>query len=275
MPMVDAGALDSGGALAGLRVLVTRPRRQSAGLVALIEKCGGTAIRFPVIEILSLRDTRAARLTLASLDDFDWVIFVSPNAVTHGLALMDTQYARRTRARLVAVGGSTAAALEQAGFTCVLRPVGGASSEALLALPELQDDAVAASRVLIVRGEGGRPLLGDTLSKRGARVEYAEVYRRAPPALEDGGLADRGNDGGIDTIVITSLQGLENLFALLGEGAVGWLRQAGYVVVSERLAAHVQALGVVHQSVVAAGAGDEALVEALIRWRRVHQGNGK
>ena len=65
--MVDAAARGSGGALAGLRVLVTRPRRQSAGLVALIEKCGGTAIRFPVIEILPAHETRAARLIIASL----------------------------------------------------------------------------------------------------------------------------------------------------------------------------------------------------------------
>jgi uroporphyrinogen-III synthase len=270
--MVDAPARGSGGALAGLRVLVTRPRHQSAGLVALIEQCGGTAIRFPVIEILPVHETRAARLTLACLDDFDWVIFVSPNAVEHGLALMDT---RQTRARLAAVGGSTAAALEQAGFACVLRPAGSASSEALLALPDLQGDTVAGSRILIVRGEGGRPLLGDTLSKRGAGVQYAEVYRRARPALDDGGLAERGSDGGIDAIVITSLQGLENLFALLGEGALGWLRQAGYVVVSERLAAHVHALGIVHPSVVAAGAADDALIEALIRWRGAHAGNGE
>ena len=277
--MVDAAARGSGGALAGLRVLVTRPRHQSAGLVALIEKCGGTAIRFPVIEILPVHEPRTARLILASLDDFDWVIFVSPNAVEHGLALMDIQRARQTRARLAAVGASTAAALEQAGFACVLRPAASASSEALLALPELQGDAVAGSRILIVRGEGGRPLLGDTLSKRGARVQYAEVYRRGRPALDDDGLAkcgiDGGSDGGIDTIVITSLQGLENLFALLGDGAHGWLRQAGYVVVSERLAAHVHALGIVHQSVIAAGAGDEALIEALIRWRATYPGNGK
>ena len=273
--MVDAGARESGGALAGLRVLVTRPRRQSAGLVALIEKCGGTAIRFPVIDILPVCEPRAARLSLASLDEFDLVIFVSPNAVEHGIALMDTKHGRQTRARLIAVGESTAAALEQAGFACVLRPAGSASSEALLALPELQDDAVAASRILIVRGEGGRALLGDTLSKRGARVQYAEVYRRARPAPDGGELADRGRNGGIDTIVITSVQGLENLFALLGEGAAGWLKKVGYVVVSERLAAHVQALGIVDQSVVAAGADDEALIEALVRWRRAHLDNGK
>ena len=138
------------------------------------------------------------------------MIVVSLNAVEHGLALMDTARAPQTRARMMAVGESTAAALEQAGFDAVLRPARGASSEALLA------KTVAGSRILIVRGEGGRQLLGDTLSKRGARVTYAEVYRRARPEVNGGGLARRGRNGGIDAIVITSLEGLENLFAMLG-----------------------------------------------------------
>ena len=93
--MADAAARRSGAALAGLRVLVTRPRHQSAGLAALIESCGGTAIRFPVIEILPARDLRPAQAAFASLDDFDRVIFVSPNAVEHGLALMDTARGRQ------------------------------------------------------------------------------------------------------------------------------------------------------------------------------------
>lgn len=273
--MADPGARDSGGALAGLRVLVTRPRGQSTGLVALIEGCGGVAIPFPVIDILPMQEPRAARLALQSLDSFDRVIFVSPNAVEHGLALMDDDKPRQTRAVLMAVGASTAAALERAGFVAVLRPAGSASSEALLALPELQADGVAASRILIVRGEGGRELLGNTLSKRGARVQYAEVYRRARPAPDDGSLIERGAAGGIDTIVITSVQGLENLFEMLGEGALGWLRKTGYVVASDRLATRVQAIGIVEPSVIAAGADDEALLGALLRWCEAHRDNGK
>ena len=92
---------------------------------------------------------------------------VSPE---HGLAILDTARVPETRAAFAAVGESTAAALSQAGAAAVLWPVDGASSEALLALPELDETAVVGATILIVRGEGGRQLLGDTLSKRGARV---------------------------------------------------------------------------------------------------------
>jgi uroporphyrinogen-III synthase len=157
----------------------------------------------------------------------------------------------------------------------VLRPAAGASSEALLALPELDETVVAGSEILIVRGEGGRQLLGDTLSKRGAQVTYAEVYRRAAPEVNGGGPGSGGSNGGIDIIVITSLAGIENLFAMLGADAAGWLKEAGYVVVSERLAAHARALGIKEQPVIAAGADDRALLAALHRWRAAHPGDGK
>lgn len=273
--MVDAGACSSGDALAGLCVLVTRPRHQSDGLVALIEERGGTVLRFPVTDILPARDPRAARAALAALDDFTWVIFLSPNAVVHGLALMDTARARKTRARLMAVGETTARALEQAGFGSVLRPTEGSSSEALLALPELAAAKVAGSRILIVRGEKGRRLLGDTLSKRGARVTYAEVYRRERPQVNGAALADRGRNGGIDTIVITSLGGLENLFTMLGEDAAGWLKEACFVVASERLAARAREFGIRNQPVIASGADDDSLLEALLRWRAANSDSGK
>jgi uroporphyrinogen-III synthase len=272
--MTEHGLCDSRTGLAGLSVLVTRPRHQSAGLAALIEEHGGTALRFPVIDILSPRNPRAAQAALASLDDYDWVIFISPNAVSYGIALMDIERAQAGAVRLLAVGESTAVALQQAGFKRVLRPAQGSSSEALLAMSELQSTQVDGARILIVKGEEGRPLLAETLAKRGAQLAYAEVYRRARPQVDVSMLVERGRNGGIDTIIITSVEGLENLFALLGKGAGAWLREAGYVVVSERLAARAREMGVHEQPLVAAGADDASLLEALLVWRANHSHTG-
>lgn len=269
--MTDGAPGDTGPRLAGLRVLVTRPRHQSAALAKRIEAHGGTAIRFPVIEILPARDVEAARAIMAAIDDYDLAIFISPNAVEHGLAMAPSA---PRRARVAAVGETSAAALETAGIAGVLHPADGASSEALLALPELGADSMSGSRVVIVRGEGGRGLLGCTLSKRGAEVTYAEVYRRARPAVDAGEVAERGRAGGIDAIVVTSVEGIENLFEMLGSDNAQWLAHAGYVVASERVASRARALGVREEPLVADGAGDEALVEALIRWRAGHRDAG-
>ena len=49
-------------------------------------------------------------------------------------------------------------------------------SEGLIALAALQN--VARKNVLIIRGDGGRELIAEKLSDRGASVHYFESYRR-------------------------------------------------------------------------------------------------
>ena len=106
-----------------------------------------------------------------------------------------------------AVGGGTRRELERRGVASVLAPQAGADSEALLALPAMQQ--VAGKRI-VFRGQGGRELLGDTLRNRGAQVVYAAGYRRTRPKGER-----RWHEGEIDAITVSSSQGLANLFELL------------------------------------------------------------
>ncbi len=75
-------------------------------------------------------------------------------------------------------------------------------------------------------------------------------------------------------VVITSVAGFDNLFALLGEPAAAWLRGLGYVVASERLAGRGQELGVDERPLVAAGADDRAVLDALLAWRAAHPHTG-
>lgn len=258
-------------ALAGVGVLVTRPRHQSDNLVALIEARGGRAIRLPVIDIAPAADADAARASMMLLDECYLAIFTSANAVEQGLALLDRVPAR---ARVAAVGARSAAALEKAGFECVLHPRQGASSEALLALDSLAAEVLRGQRILIVRGEGGRELLGRTLSERGAEVHHAEVYRRARPRVDTTYVVDEGRAGAVDVIVATSVEGLENLFAMLGESEAGWLESAAYVVLSARIAACARRLGVRTPPVVVERADDQGIVDALTRWRNAEPRGG-
>ncbi|MGQ0655412.1 MAG: uroporphyrinogen-III synthase, partial [Betaproteobacteria bacterium] len=144
--------------LAGRGVVVTRPRALAKGLAARIEAAGGRAILFPAIEIESL----PAPASLQHVAEYDLVVFISPTSIA-----MAAPHAKGlAQARLAAVGAGTRQALEQHAGRPVLAPAAAGDSEALLALPELAD--VSGRRVLIVRGEGGRALLGDALASRGA-----------------------------------------------------------------------------------------------------------
>jgi uroporphyrinogen-III synthase len=251
--------------LAGVRVLVTRPREQAGNLARLIEADGGEAFVFPALEIAPVADPSALERILARLGEFDLAIFVSANAVRHGLARHPAP-ALPHGLRIAAVGEATARALRGQGVDEVLLPSARFDSEALLALPELQ--AMAGRRVVIFRGEGGRELLADALRARGARVEHAECYRRVKPASDPAPLLGRLRDGALDIATVTSVETLDNLLLLAGEAGAAPLKRLPVVVVSERIARACQAAGFAQPALVSRAASDEAIVERLRAWRQ-------
>lgn len=241
--------------LAGLGVLVTRPAHQAEPLCRLIEAHGGRPVRFPALDIQPPRDPEPARRLLAQ--DWDLLVFVSANAVTHALDLAG----RLPAGRRAAVGRATAQALVKAGHGPDLVPE-RQDSEGLLERAELRH--MAGQRVLIVRGEGGRPLLGDSLAARGARVSYAEVYRRVLPERDPASLLAHW-DQEIQVVTATSAEVLENLAHLLGETGRARLQGTPLVVISERMEAAARAAGMT-RLIRAPAADDGSVVAALGAW---------
>ena len=80
-------------ALAGIRVLVTRPKAQAERLVNAIAARGGTAIEFPSIETRA-RDAAEVARAMAELFEPDIAIYVSANAARFGLASVGFDFAR-------------------------------------------------------------------------------------------------------------------------------------------------------------------------------------
>lgn len=241
-------------ALEGKRILVTRPRGLAQGLAALIAGEGGEPLYFPAIEIRDPEDPAPARALLARLEEFDLAVFVSPSAVRKALELAAGR-AWPPRLRLAAPGAGTRRELEAHGFRGVLAPAAQADSEALLALPALAQ--VAGANVLILRGAGGRELLGETLAARGARVQYAECYRRARPAPG----AAPAPEGSLHGICVGSAEALENLVALLGRER---LAHTPLFVPHERVERVAREMGL--GEAVLAGPGDAGMLAALVAY---------
>jgi uroporphyrinogen III methyltransferase / synthase len=234
--------------LRGRAILITRPAGQAERLASLVEAAGGRPVLFPAIEIEPLPEIALPP------GDFDLVIFVSPTAVQCAAGRM-----RNSAFRVAAVGSGTKRELEAHGFQEVLAPQDGADSEALLALPELQE--VAGKRILIVRGEGGREVLADTLSARGARAEYFECYRRVLPRGDTEPLIAAWDRGEVDAVTVSSSQGLDNLVALLGAARLGG---KPLFVNHARVAERAREAGIAEP--IIAGPGDEETAEALVAY---------
>lgn len=252
--------------LQGIGIVVTRPAHQADKLCRLIEAQGGTAIRFPTIEILGPRNPEALLRIIDRLEEYDLAVFTSVNAVTRTLPLIQARGGWPAPLKRVAIGKGSARTLQRFDVPAHLVPEHGFTSEALLALSQMQ--AVAGQRIVIFRGEGGRELLGDTLRERGAEVAYAEAYRRSRPAVDPGGLLKRWRHGEIQVVTITSNESLRNLFDMIGELGQKWLYNTPLIAVSRRTRQLAQELGFSHTPQLAREAGDEAIVEALLTWHQ-------
>ena len=136
-----------------------------------------------------------------------------------------------------------------------------ARSEVLLQLPELQ--TIAGKRALILRGNGGRELLGETLRERGADVTFVECYQRCAKHYDGAEEAMRWHARGINTLVVTSGEMLQQLWSLIPLWyRENWLLRCRLLVVSERLANHARELG--WQDIrIADNADNDALLRAL------------
>lgn len=242
--------------LGGRGVLVTRPAAQAEGLCRLIEAANGHPLAVPSIEIVPTANPRRAAALLA--EPWDYLFFVSRNAVEQARALMPDGTWPRAR-RVVAVGRATAGALNGSGRAPDLVPDQRFDSESLLQMPELAD--MQGSRVLIVRGEAGRTLLGDTLSARGAHVVYAEVYSRRRPDFDPTPLLARWSQA-VALVTATSEEVLLNLLEMLGPRGRPLLLATPLVVVAERTAVTARGLGFARVE-VAERAEDAAIVRAL------------
>jgi uroporphyrinogen-III synthase len=243
--------------LKGRGILVTRAVHQAEGLTQQIQVSQGRPIRFPALEIAACEQPDRIRGLL--LQRWDVIIFVSPNAVVYALKLLSGD---RLQATLGAVGRATAAALRHYGYSIDLLPADRYDSEGLLMLAPLQE--MAGKRVLIVRGKGGRALLGESLQTRGAEVGYAEVYRRIKPIVDPNPLLAQWQEQ-IDLVTATSIEVLDNLIALLGERGWPLLRATPLLVISERMRKEAENKGF-ETILLAPGADDDAIMSTIQKW---------
>lgn len=251
--------------LQGQRVLVTRPSHQSAGQIDYLRRLGADPVPLPLLEILPTQPEDGAeyqqcKRCILDLDLYAGVIFVSPNAARIGADWIDQYWPQLPLGvRWIGIGQQTCEALETFGFDA-WHAEGGFDSETLLADPSMQ--AVAEQRFLILRAEGGRDLLADTLRERGARVDYAHIYRRSCPRLADDLIQSTIYAQPLSAILITSGQALRNLLALSGHGSAA-LTGIRIIVPSARLAELARSLGFTRIR-VAQGPDDRSMVDALL-----------
>jgi uroporphyrinogen-III synthase len=204
-------------AVADTRIWATRPEHQNGQWCQTLAELGYPVVDLPLMLIEPVTDPaeiQAVKNLILDFDQFHKVIFVSQNAVRETFAwLRDYWPQLPVDIEYIAVGSRTAEALVEQGVT----PIEGTQtmdSDELLALPHLQN--VWGQKILICRGRGGLPRLGETLHERGAIVRYCELYhRRLPPVASAAAAPFLAAGCAEDVIAVFSGETLQNLVRVL------------------------------------------------------------
>jgi len=212
------------------------------------------AVELPLLELTPLPPASDRDLSQEAAAA-ELVIAVSPSAVVLGRAWWPQAWP--PACTVAGVGTGTARAWRIAGAQRVIEPPGDGDSEALLAHPTLQ--TVAGQRIVILRGEGGRDLLGPTLRSRGADVVEWLCYRRQAPADLVAKLATL-LAAPPDAWVVTSSEALAHLEAAWPEWAA---RSKPVFAPHPRIAEAAKKAGWL---TVLSESGDAGLMTALRTW---------
>lgn len=252
------------GPLAGRSIVVTRPQAQAAALAGAITAAGGQPLLFPLLEISPVLDVGALNEAVTALSDYALVIFISPNAVAHAVPTILARGPWPATAVPAAVGPGTVKALLAHGVTGCLAPAERFDSEALLALPELAASRLNGKRALILRGDGGRELLADTLRQRGAQVDCVTCYRRGAPTAGTLPLLTAWRAGQLDALTVSSSEALRYLLAMLDDEGRDFLQKTPLFVPHARIAETARVLGL--DNIVLTEAADAGILAALLAY---------
>lgn len=226
--------------LQGLGIVITRPQGTADAFAVELAAAGARPFLFPALAIEDLEDPAPLQALLAKLGHHDLAIFVSANAVEKGLEAARKAGDWPRHLRVAAIGELTAVALRNSGFTEVISPTERFDSDALLEHPELQ--SVEGRNIIIFRGVGGRERLKEGLEARGARVAYAECYRRSRPDTDPAPLLAAWDRNEIQVVGVLSGETLENFVEMIGAAGRARLSATALVVPHEAIARHPDAL---------------------------------
>jgi uroporphyrinogen III methyltransferase / synthase len=198
--------------LEGLRVVVTRAAHQAEELAAPLRALKAEVIVLPIIGIAPPLDPQPMRQAAAHLNEYDWIIFTSANAV-HAFTAQLPESPGNLKARIATVGPSTRESAEQLGFRVSVTPSKYVAESLIEAL---SGEDLNHRKVLIPSAAVTRDLVPDTLRKRGAQVEVVEAYRNVIPPEAADTAAAVFREPYPDWVLFASSSAVDNLVKLIG-----------------------------------------------------------
>ena len=203
--------------LFGQRVVVTRTRKQASKLTVALKDYGAEVMEIPTIKIVPPTDNEPIIESITGIGSYDWIIFTSPNGVTHFFDYFFKAY-RDVRdlgnLRFAAVGPATAKKLKELHLTVDLMPevyTAEATAQALLDFQNVENISV-----MLARAEEANSELPKLLEDQGAIVDDIAFYKTVPETEDRNGAAESYEADGADWITFASSSAVKNFDARFG-----------------------------------------------------------
>jgi uroporphyrinogen-III synthase len=211
-------AAADGKPLAGRRIVITRAPGQAKELSDRLRELGAEVFLSPMVRFLEPADASALDRAIAALEEFDWLIFTSPNAVRFFLARCRTirSWPAASAPRIAAVGPATRVALETEGLEVRFMPRGfsGAALAAELA------QQLAGKRALLPRSDRAADDLPAALRRANATVTEVVAYRTVEAESLDADVLEAIRRGEADAVTFFSPSAFQHFAHLLGSQAL-------------------------------------------------------
>lgn len=201
--------------LGGRRILIPRGGPWGNALASDLRGLGATSVVAPMTNFVVTDDSAGLAAALAELaaEKFDWVTFTSATTV-------DVVSAYRAvipaRTKVAAVGDTTAAALEAAGYRADLVPSDDNTAHGLLQEWNTATGGVVPLRILTLRSEASIPVLTKGLIRIGHDVSSVVAYRTIGVDVDPAVVTDV-RTGGFDIVLVTSGSVAEQIAEQFGD----------------------------------------------------------
>ncbi len=191
--------------LFGKNIVLTRDSRGNAEFAAKIIQAGGNPISFETFRIQPLTSSNEFLESLASIAEYDWVVFTSANGVdVFFKCIYDLKKDARIlgHSKIAAVGATTKERLACYGISADFVPDVYTSKQ--LAVQLINFTSLHGKKVLLLRSELADEDLDKVLGEGGAQINRLDVYTAAAAETETKFMMEELENKQIDCITFTS-----------------------------------------------------------------------
>ena len=215
-------------------LILTRPAHQNMELINFFKGSKLTTIDCPFIKIHTLEDYASFDSIINQLNTYNYLIFISTNAVKMFINRMDLLSLKLPEdIILTSIGKSTQEVLQEKYQRDVYCPDHIFDSEHLLDHSVFKD--IQSKMALIIRGEGGRETLKKGLENKGAKVTYGECYKREFLPINFKKIKKITKNFENTSFLITSYESAKHFISEVKNEEKSWLMRCDLIVNHEKI----------------------------------------